>query len=82
MPKSTEVLPECAQLMNPGALRPFVEAFTGRLLSLGYTHLTVSGYEASARHFGQWLQTKKIALAEIDDRVVCRFARHRLSAAG
>jgi integrase/recombinase XerD len=82
VPKSTEVLPECAQLMNPGALRPFVEAFTGRLLSLGYTHLTVSGYEASARHFGQWLQKKKIAVAEIDDNVVRRFARHRCRCPG
>ncbi|WP_237050194.1 hypothetical protein [Microvirga ossetica] len=82
MPKSTEGLPECAQLMNPGALRPFVEAFTGRLLGLGYTRLTVSGYEASARHFGQWLQNKKIAVAEIDHRIVRGFARHRCRCPG
>jgi site-specific recombinase XerD len=59
-----------------------VEAFTDRLLSLGYTHLTVSGYEASARHFGQWLQNKKIAVAEIEDNVVRRFARHRCHCPG
>nr|WP_152716988.1 tyrosine-type recombinase/integrase [Microvirga tunisiensis] len=52
------------------------------MVSLGHTHLTVSGYEASARHFGQWLQSKKIAVAEIDDRVVRRFARHRCGCPG
>ncbi|MGR9258570.1 hypothetical protein [Rhizobium leguminosarum] len=77
MPKSTEVLPECTQLKDPGKLRPFLEAFTSRLLNLGHTRLTVSGYEASARHFGQWLQSTKIAITEIDDDVVRRFAQHR-----
>ncbi|MGR9433204.1 hypothetical protein [Rhizobium leguminosarum] len=70
MPKSTEVLPECTQLKDPGKLRPFLEAFTSRLLNLGHTRLTVSSYEASARHFGQWLQSTKIAITEIDDDVV------------
>ncbi|WP_246777224.1 tyrosine-type recombinase/integrase [Microvirga sp. VF16] len=82
MPKSTEVLPDCTQLMNPGALRPFVVAFTDRLSSLGHTRLTVSGYEASARHFGQWLQNRKIAVAEIDDSVIHRFAQHRCRCPG
>lgn len=78
MPKSTEVLPECTQLMDPSTLRPFVEAFTSRLLNLGHTRLTVSGYEASARHFGQWLQS----ISEIDDDVVRRFAQHRCRCPG
>lgn len=68
--------------MNPGALRPFVEAFTSRLLSLGHTRLTVSGYEASARHFGHWLQSAKIAVAEINEDTVRRFARHRCRCPG
>ncbi|WP_246811470.1 hypothetical protein [Mesorhizobium silamurunense] len=50
MPKSNEVLPECSQLMDSGAMRPFVEAFTRRLSILGYARLTVSGYQDSARH--------------------------------
>lgn len=55
MSKSKEVLLECARLMDPGALRPFVEAFTSRLLSLGHTRLTVSGYKASlCQAFGRW----------------------------
>ncbi|WP_027994006.1 tyrosine-type recombinase/integrase [Sinorhizobium meliloti] len=82
MPKSTEVLPECTQLMDPGKLRPFLEAFTSRLLNLGHTRLTVSGYEASARHFGQWLQSTKFAITEIDDDVVRRFAQHRCRCPG
>ncbi|MBY5571619.1 tyrosine-type recombinase/integrase [Rhizobium leguminosarum] len=68
--------------MDPGALRPSLEAFTRRLLSLGHTRLTVSGYEASARHFGQWLQTMKIPAAEIDEDTVRRFARHRCRCPG
>ncbi|MES0003106.1 tyrosine-type recombinase/integrase [Mesorhizobium sp. M0051] len=82
MSKSKEVLLECTRLMDPGALRPFVEAFTSRLLSLGHTRLTVSGYEASARHFGHWLQSAKIAVAEINEDTVRRFARHRCRCPG
>ncbi|MER9032857.1 hypothetical protein NKI02_31395, partial [Mesorhizobium sp. M0730] len=73
---------KCTRLMDPGALRPFVEAFTSRLLSLGHTRLTVSGYEASARHFGHWLQSAKIAVAEINEDTVRRFARHRCRCPG
>ncbi|WP_369928320.1 tyrosine-type recombinase/integrase [Leisingera sp. XS_AS12] len=82
MPKSMEVLPACVQLMNPGALRPFVEEFAISLLNLGHSRLTVSGYEASARHFGHWLQSSKIAVDEIDEGVVGRFARHRCRCPG
>ncbi|MFC3725700.1 tyrosine-type recombinase/integrase [Neoaquamicrobium sediminum] len=82
MPKSNEVRPECSQLMDPGALRPFVEAFTSRLLTLGYARLTVSGYEDSARHFGQWLRRTKIAVAEVDDDAIRRFSRHRCRCPG
>ena len=82
MSKSKEVLPECMQLMDPGVLRPFVKEFTTRLLNLGHTRLTVSGYEASARHFGQWLQNTRIAVSDIDDGVMRRFARHRCHCPG
>ncbi|PDS40281.1 integrase [Rhizobium anhuiense] len=82
MSKSKEVLPECMQLMDPGVLRPFVKEFTIRLSNLGHMRLTVSGYEASARHFGQWLQNTRIAVGEIDDGVMRRFARHRCRCPG
>ncbi|MER9445779.1 hypothetical protein NKI79_31570 [Mesorhizobium sp. M0340] len=68
--------------MDSAALRPFVEAFTNRLVSLGYTRLTVSGYQDSARHFGQWLRLTKIAVAAVDDDAVRRFARHRCRCPG
>jgi site-specific recombinase XerD len=68
--------------MDPGVLRPFVDKFTIRLWNLGHTRLTVSGYEASARHFGQWLQNANISIYEIDDGVVRRFARHRCHCPG
>ncbi|MGZ2402811.1 hypothetical protein ACVIKO_000071 [Rhizobium ruizarguesonis] len=51
MPKSTEVLPGCTQLMDAGKLRPFVEAFTSQLLNLGHTRLTVSGYRSFGPSF-------------------------------
>lgn len=82
MPKSNEVLPECSQLMDSGAMRPFVEAFTRRLSILGYARLTLSGYQYSPRHFGQWLRSTKISVAEVDDDVVRRFARHRCRCPG
>lgn len=82
MSKSKEVVHACGRLMDPGALRPLVEAFTQRLVSFGHTRLTVSGYEVSARHFGHWLQSTKIAVGDIDEATVRRFARHQCRCGG
>jgi site-specific recombinase XerD len=68
--------------MNAGALAPEVAAFTHRLSELGHSSLTVSGYEASARHIAQWLALTRVTVVEIDDAVIDRFARHHCRCPG
>ena len=82
MSKSSGDLPGRQQWMDAGALGSHVDEFTLRLSSLAYTRLTVADYEASARHFAQWLQLAGIAAGRIDDAVVWRFARHRCRCPG
>ena len=82
MSKSSGDLPGRRQWMDAGALGSHVDEFTLRLSSLAYTRLTVADYEASARHFAQWLQLAGIAVGRIDDAVVRRFARHRCRCPG
>lgn len=68
--------------MDAGNLAPHVAAFTRQLSQLGHTGLTVSGYDAAARHLGQWLRLARVAVADIDDAVIDRFARHRCRCPG
>ena len=58
-------------------LAPWVDEFTHHLLQTGYTALTVRSYERLARHLAQWLALAKIAVVDIDEAVIGRFARHR-----
>lgn len=39
-------------------------------------------YGASARHFGHWLQSAKIAFAEVNENTVRRLAQHRYRCPG
>jgi len=82
MAKSKNVHSDRKCWMDAGDVAPLVAAFTSHLSTLGHTGLTVTGYETSARHFSQWLGRTKIAIAEIDDDVVHRFARHRCRCPG
>jgi len=68
--------------MDAGDMGPLVEGFVRHLSADGYTGLTVAGYEASARHFAQWLTRTGIAHRDINDDVVRRFARHRCRCPG
>lgn len=68
--------------MDAGSLAPLVVEFGRQLSTLGHTHLTVAGYDASARHFGQWLTQANIGIAEIDEAAIKRFARHRCHCPG
>jgi integrase/recombinase XerD len=63
--------------MDAGDLAPLVTEFTRHLSDLGYTRLTVTGYDAAARHAAQWLGLAKVAVADVDETVIDRFARHR-----
>lgn len=68
--------------MDPGSLRAFVVEFTDHLAALGHTSLTVGGYEDAACHFAEWLERSDIALVDVDDNAVARFAGHRCKCTG
>ena len=82
MSKPNEELRPSRQCMDPGVLGTFVEAFTSQLKTLGHTRLTVTGYEAAARHFAEWLRRCGIAVVDVDDGVAALFARHRCKCGG
>jgi site-specific recombinase XerD len=68
--------------MDPGTLGTLVEEFTSHLEGLGHTRLTVAGYGDAARHCAEWLFRSGIAVVDVDDDVVARFARHRCNCSG
>ncbi len=74
MSKQDGGLRRSPQCMDPGSLGAFVEEFAKHLMSLGYTRLTVTGYGDGARHFAEWLHRSEIAVGDIDDGVIARFA--------
>jgi len=63
--------------MHVNHFAPWVAEFTHHLLETGHTALTVRGYDRVARHLAHWLALAKVAVAEIDEGVIARFARHR-----
>lgn len=68
--------------MDAGDLADLLAEFTRNLSDLGYTPLTVRGYDAAARHVAQWLGLTKVAIADIDDAVIGLFAAHRCRCPG
>jgi integrase/recombinase XerD len=82
MAKSSEARRNRRVCMGAGDLAPLVKEFTHHLSNLGHTSLTVRGYDCSLRHFVQWLRLNKLAVADIDDAVAERFARHRCQCFG
>ncbi|MBB4264209.1 tyrosine-type recombinase/integrase [Bradyrhizobium sp. CIR3A] len=82
MAKSSEDHCHGLRCMDAGDLAPLVTEFTRHLTVLGHTSLTVSGYDAAARHLAQWLTLSKVAVTDIDDGVTDRFARHRCRCPG
>jgi len=82
MSKQNGGLGRSPRRMDPGCLGAFVEEFTRHLRSLGHTRLTATGYEDGARHFAEWLHRSEIAVDDIDEAVIARFARHRCACSG
>jgi site-specific recombinase XerD len=82
MAKSNEKRCCVQRCMKAGELAPLVTDFTRHLMGLGHTGLTVTGYDAAARHVAQWLTQTKVAIADIDDAVIDRFARHHCRCPG
>src|SRR5262245_1186671 len=58
-------------------LAPWVAEFTHHLLETGHTDLTARSYARLARHLAHWLALAKIAVVDIDEAVIGRFAQHR-----
>jgi hypothetical protein len=70
------------QFMDASDLAPLVAKFTHRLSQEGYTDLSVRGYDDAARHLAHWLIEARIPVADIDEAVIDRFARHRCRCPG
>lgn len=70
------------QFLDAGDLAPLVAKFTHHLSQDGYTELSVRAYDDAARHLAHWLAEARIAVAEIDEAVIDRFARHRCRCPG
>jgi len=68
--------------LQPGSLRPLVQSYINHLVSRGYQTGTIYHREHSARHFCYWLSQSNIAVAQIDDSAVDRFARHKCRCPG
>jgi len=68
--------------MDAGVLSGQAQAFTDGLARLGHTTLTVQNYMDSARHFADWLHRSGLALSDVNDHVVQRFADHRCRCPG
>jgi integrase/recombinase XerD len=63
--------------MHANDLAPWVAEFAHHLSETGHTPLTVRSYHGLARHLAQWLALAKIAVTDIDETIISRFARHR-----
>lgn len=82
MVKSSEDRRSGRRRMDAGDLAPLVAEFTRHLSEAGHTDLTVRGFDGAARHLAHWLVQAKVAVADIDETVIDRFARHRCRCPG
>lgn len=82
MVKSSEDRRSGRRRMDAGDLAPLVAEFTRHLSEAGHTDLTVRGFDGAARHLAQWLAQAKVTVADIDEAVMGRFARHRCRCPG
>jgi site-specific recombinase XerD len=82
MTKTNEDCRAGRQRMHVQDFAPWVAEFTRHLLETGHTALTVRSYDRVARHLAHWLALTKVAVADIDESVIGRFARHRCRCLG
>src|SRR5438874_2448447 len=82
MPEPSVKLRPWPRCMDPGPLRIFVTEFTNHLADLRYTRVIVQSYEDAACHFAEWVQRSGTSLADVDETVLGRFARHRCKCTG
>lgn len=76
MISSTKISPRVPRVMDAGDLGPLVAEYAAELEALSHTRLTVANYSDPARHFAAWLWQADIALVDVDQEGLDRFARH------
>lgn len=62
--------------LRHGSLSEHFEAFAEALRAEGYAALTIRGYSDSIAHFAEWARRSGLAVSELSDDAVARFARH------
>ena len=59
-------------------LSPFAERYCEYLVDTGYAARTINIYVRCVAHFAYWLTTHRIAVASVEDRLVCSFVNDHL----
>jgi len=59
-------------------LQVHADGFIRHLLAQGYSRETVFAYRAAVAHFAHWITVRKIALRQLDERVITRFCTQHL----
>ena len=76
MSPSMQIEANQQRMAAPSSMRPLVQSYVEYLTSQGYRPLTIRDMEAGARHLCHWLDHSGIAISQVDDDVIGRFARH------
>ncbi|SAK80008.1 integrase family protein [Caballeronia hypogeia] len=59
-------------------LSPFAARYCEYLVDTGYAARTINIYVRCVAHFAYWLTTHRLAVARVDDRLVCSFVNDHL----
>ena len=73
---STKSQPRATRVMDAGDLASLIAEYASELEALSHTRLTVANCTDSARHFAAWLRQANVALVDIDQETIERFAQH------
>lgn len=69
--------PALAGVHPGGCLEPYIRSFAEHLVGQGYAMLSARNYLQAAAHLGRWMENHGIALTDLTDETLGRFARHR-----
>ena len=64
------------RFMDAGDLASLIAEYASELEALSHTRLTVANCTDSARHFAVWLRQANVALVDVDQVTIERFAQH------
>jgi len=73
------VRPHICRQIRSGPLGPWIDGFLLALTTSGYATSVIRRHVRAAVVFGDWLVRHRIAVADIDKRVVARFVGARVS---